>query len=593
MKKNFKLGILVIMCSLVFTNQSCTSLDDVNNRIDQVENDVNNLKAAIKLLQQAHDEGKMVKSVMPITTSTGDNGGWIITFSDNSTITVYNGFQDIEKSDGFVNFTMIDGQTFMFKTFTPRLTSLSFLASTNPNSLIDDVYGEIIGDSVVECWARYIMDSKVLIPHFTFDGDEITVGDDVLTSDTTPYDFKAPVKITVKSGDQTKDYNVYMHAFTGIPVLWIETEGRAAITSKEDYINAHFKLVEDVKTRAAGDVTEFDGKIKGRGNSTWGMAKKPYAIKFDEKQSFFGEPKDKSWVLLANYADKTSLRTSTAFYLGKISNLDYTPRYHYVDVMLNGRYNGTYQLGEKLKIGKNRVNVGDDGFLMEIDSRASSESDSRYFSIKHIEQVVNIKDPDVEYDDENYDYAKNYVSLADEALFSNDFKNQEEGWQKYMDMDSFVDWYLINEISKNNDAIFFSSCYMNLKRGEKLKMGPLWDFDIAFGNVDYNNNWEVNGFWIKNVSWYERLFQDPAFVAKVKERFNYFYNKQPEIMNEINQNAQYLRYSVIENNNKWGTFYNYTWPNYDIWGNYQNEVQSMKLWIQKRFEWLKEQFDAM
>ena len=64
-------------------------------------------------------------------------------------------------------------------------------------------------------------------------------------------------------------------------------------------------------------------------------------------------------------------------------------------------------------------------------------------------------------------------------------------------------------------------------------------------------------------------------------------------MNEINQNAQYLRYSVIENNNKWGTFYNYTWPNYDIWGNYQNEVQSMKLWIQKRFEWLKEQFDAM
>ncbi len=532
MKKNSILAIFAILCSIGITNLSCTNLDDVNEQLDKLKNKSDSLKAITDSLSA---EPEVV----------------------------------------------------------PRLTSLEFHASTNPNCLIDDVYGEIIGDSVVECWARYIMDSKVLIPHFTFDGDEVTVGDDVLTSDTTPYDFKAPVKITVKSSDLTKDYNVYMHAFTGIPVLWIETEGRAAITSKEDYINAHFKLVEDVKTRAAGDVTEFDGKIKGRGNSTWGMAKKPYAIKFDEKQSFFGEPKDKSWVLLANYADKTSLRTSTAFYLGKISNLDYTPRYHYVDVMLNGRYNGTYQLGEKLKIGKNRVNVGDDGFLMEIDSRASSESDSRYFSIKHIEQVVNIKDPDVEYDDENYDYAKNYVSLVDEALFSNDFKNQEEGWQKYMDMDSFVDWYLINEISKNNDAIFFSSCYMNLKRGEKLKMGPLWDFDIAFGNVDYNNNWEVNGFWIKNVSWYERLFQDPAFVAKVKERFNYFYNKQPEIMNEINQNAQYLRYSVIENNSKWGTFYNYTWPNYDIWGNYQNEVQSMKLWIQKRFEWLKEQFDAM
>ena len=124
-------------------------------------------------------------------------------------------------------------------------------------------------------------------------------------------------------------------------------------------------------------------------------------------------------------------------------------------------------------------------------------------------------------------------------------------------------------------------------------MGPLWDFDIALGNIDYNGNWETEGFWIKGVAWYNRLFQDPAFVAKVKERFNYFYNKQSDIMNEINLNAQYLRYSVIENNNKWGTFYNYTWPNYDIWGNYQSEVQSMKSWIQKRFEWLKEQFDAM
>ena len=160
-------------------------------------------------------------------------------------------------------------------------------------------------------------------------------------------------------------------------------------------------------------------------------------------------------------------------------------------------------------------------------------------------------------------------------------------------MDSFVDWYLINEITKNNDAIFWSSCYMNLRRGGKLKMGPIWDFDISLGNVNYNDNFIEEGFWIKNIQWYSRLFEDPAFVAKVKERFAYFYSHREDIMKNINENALYIKYSVQENENKWHTFYTYTWPNYDIWGSYMNEVQSMKTWLSKRFEWLKNEFEKM
>ena len=232
----------------------------------------------------------------------------------------------------------------IISTVTPTLLSMEFRASANPNILVNDIHGEIIGDSVVECWTRYIMDSKVLIPHFSFNGDEVTIGDQILKSDSTSYDFKSPVLLTVTAGKQKKNYKVYVHAFTGIPVLWIDTENRKDIISKDEYIKAHFKLVEDVRTRGPGDVKEFDGKIKGRGNSTWTMPKKPYAIKLDSAESFFDEPKDKSWVLLANYTDKTSIRNAIAFYMGRISNLDYTPRYHFVDVMLNGRYNGTYQL---------------------------------------------------------------------------------------------------------------------------------------------------------------------------------------------------------------------------------------------------------
>ena len=473
----------------------------------------------------------------------------------------------------------------------PKLLSISFLSKDNSMQLVEDVNGEIIGDSVVEFWVKNIMSDKLLVPHFEYTGELITINHTPAISDETVIDFKTPVKLTVSNQDETKEYTVYVHSFTGLPVLWIETEDRAEIVSKDEYLNAHLRIVEDVRTRSAGDVTEADVKIKGRGNSTWAMAKKPYALKFDEKISLLDEPKDKSWVLLANYADKTSLRNQTAFYMGSISNLDYTPRFHFVDLMLNGRYNGTYQLGEKIKISKDRVNVGDDGFLLEIDAKAGA--DEITFYTNHLNHPVNIKDPDVEVDDENYNFIKDYVITAEDALFSDYFKDSEEGWQKYMDMDSFVDWYLINEIAKNNDACFFSSCYMHLKRGDKLKMGPLWDFDIAFGNVDYNGNYTSDGFWIKDVTWYSRLFEDPAFVAKVKERFDYFYSRKDDIVSEINANAQYLRCSAQENNNKWHTLYTYTWPNYDIWGSYQNEVQSMKEWLHARFEWLKAEFDKM
>ena len=566
---------------------SCTSLDDVEKRLDNLEQDV-------LVLQQAYESGKIITKVKPVTTG---SGGWEITFSDDTQITLVNGLLDgVEESGGFVTFTLTDGTSFKFKmeseTVEPRLLSMMISASDNAYLLVNNARCEVIGDSVVECWVDHLMNSKNLIARFEYEGDKVSIDDVSVISGETVIDYKQPVKMLVHSGDKTKGYTVYVHAFTGLPVLWIETEGHQDITSKDYYLRAHARLVEDVRTRSAGDVIEDSLGIKGRGNSTWGMPKKPYRLKLDNKQALLGEPKDKSSVLLNNYADKSMLRTQIAFYMGRISNLDYTPSSHFVELMLNGRYNGTYLLCDKLKIDKNRVNVGDDGFLLEVDAKAASEDVT--FRVNHIGQPLNIKEPDdITVNDEKYNYIKDYLTQVDAVLFSDNFTDADEGWRKYIDMDSFVDWYLINEIAKNNDAVFYTSCYMNLARGGKLKMGPLWDFDIAFGNVNYNNNFDATGFWIKGVSWISRMFQDPVFVSRVKERFNYFYSKQEDIMREINENAEYLRYAAQENEGKWHTFYTYTWPNYDIWGNYNNEVQQMKEWINARFEWLKGEIDKM
>lgn len=378
---------------------------------------------------------------------------------------------------------------------------------------------------------------------------------------------------------------------SGLPVTIINTPNNQDITSKEEYIEN--TLISILQTDIIDEFCEITN-VKGRGNSTWAAPKKPYAIKFNKKKSLLSLPEDKSWVLLANYYDPTLLRNDLALFLGdEMSLLDWTPHFQHVDIVLNGEYKGIYQVGEKYKISKNRVNVGEDGFLMEIDVRAPSEDDARYFIVDHLTYPVNIKEPDVEFDDSDYTYAKDFVIAADAALFSDDFTNPETGWQKYLDLDSFVEWYLINEISKNADAVRLqSSCHMNLKRGGKIKMGPLWDFDMAFGGYrgsEETTLWanDPEGFKLKDTQWFSRLFEDPVFVARVKERFNdcYYANKH-RMFEHIDQTASILINKVVEDNKLWGTI---TWKastNSQVKEVYQEKVDAMKNWLNTRLEWL-------
>lgn len=489
---------------------------------------------------------------------------------------------------------VIDVPTDTVESVVPSLSSVVFRYDDNPYQLNDDVICDIIDDSLVICRIPNVVENKQLIPDIKFVGEK-TLIDNVEYSRGNTFDFQRPVKLTVLTDKESKEYTMYVHSFTGLPVMWIETEGRQDITSKDEYLNASFRLEEGVVTRSPGDIISESVMIKGRGNSSWELFdKKPYRLKFDKKVSLLGEPKDKSWVLIANFNDKTMLRNQISFFVGKLSKLDWTPRAHFVELMLNGKYNGTYLLCEKIKVSKDRVNIGDDGFLMEQDAYAVGESDSRYFSVGHLTHEVNIREPHVEYDDDNFNYAKNFMEEADNALFSDHFTDEETGWRKYFDIDSFVDWYLVNEIVKNADATGWSSVFFQLKRGEKLKMGPIWDFDQSFGNCDYSDATRVPELlYVRWHTWYTQLFKDPFFVKCVKERFPFFYGQKEAIFKEIDANAQYLKYAVAENENRWHTLYTYDWRNAYIWGNYDNEVQFMKQWLNTRLEWLKREYDKM
>ena len=373
---------------------------------------------------------------------------------------------------------------------------------------------------------------------------------------------------------------------TGLPVTIINTPNNQEITSKEEYVEN--SLMTILQTDISDEFCEL-ANMKGRGNSTWIAPKKPYAIKFNKKKSLLSLSEDKSWVLLANYYDATLLRNDLAFYMGReMTSLDWTPHYEHVDLMLNGEYKGIYQLGEKVKVSKGRVNVGDDGFLLEVDAKAAT--DEVTFQVTHMPQPVNIKEPEIEVGSEDYNFIVNFMAQADAALFSNDFLG-EEGYKKYIDMDSFVEWYLINEISKNNDAIFYTSCYMNLKRGGKLKMGPLWDFDVAFGGYWDNERGRTisnvtENFYIKNVAWFHRMFQDPAFVARVKERFNEIYAQRQKIFDHIDDNAAKLINKIYEDNRLWGQICDPSSSDSEVKVAYQAKVDALKAWISARLEWL-------
>lgn len=138
---------------------------------------------------------------------------------------------------------------------------------------------------------------------------------------------------------------------------------------------------------------------------------------------------------------------------------------------------------------------------------------------------------------------------------------------------------------------------MSLSRDGKLKMGPIWDFDLAFSNSLWGGAaMNPYSFYLDKVSWFSRLLQDPVFKAKVKERFNYFYNRREDIYKFINDKALYLKHAAQENENRWNTLYinlvDVAPPTINIWGNYYNEVQCVKDWLHTRFEWLNNEINS-
>ena len=349
--------------------------------------------------------------------------------------------------------------------------------------------------------------------------------------------------------------------------------------------------------------------VRGRGNSSWAYSpKKSYKVKFDVKQSPLGMKSNKQWALMANYLDSTMIRNPLAFWMAReIGKFDFVPEDKFVCVSLNGDNLGMYDLTETIRLGGHRVDVGDDGYLVELDGRLAyePEDDQVIFYTEHQTSPFNVKDVlrggehiDIVEGDEDYVYIRDRILEAEAALYGENWLDPIEGYRKYLDAQSFVEWYTINEIAMNTESDTWSSCYMHLPRseGSRLKMGPIWDFDYSFGNRGFGKDsgytpkeleekyFNINHLLPRHYGWYPRLFEDPDFVQEVVDCMNRYYDRREEILDFLDDTVATTRKAMTATELRWGQLTGGSTDEKVIGEAFDREMAKLRAWLSTRLD---------
>ena len=419
---------------------------------------------------------------------------------------------------------------------------------------------------------------------------------------------------------------------SNLPIVIINTDGQTILD--EPSIPATMKViyngvgninnVTDVPNNYDGNIT-----IEYRGAFSQSLPQKPFkietkdALNTDLNVSILGMPEEHDWVLIANYNDKSFIRNTLAYKL--FSEMGhYAARSKFCEVVLNGVYQGVYLFMEKIKRDSNRVDIAKllpsensgldltGGYIIKSDYWNDENSwILNYHPLDHPDFDVRLVYEYPKYDEisiQQKNYIQDYVNDLETSLYSSNYSDQSNGYSKYIDTDSFIDYFIINELSRNNDG-FKKSCYFNkdkdgLNAIAKLKAGPVWDFDFAwknlwgcsiFENTD-GSGWahDVNNCFTDNYStgWYYRLLQDDNFKNKLRCRWDYlrttilsdFY-----INSYIDNTASYLHEAQGRHFEKWNILGNNNTGASEVDSDpttYEGQIQKLKDWIELRMTWL-------
>jgi CotH kinase protein len=393
---------------------------------------------------------------------------------------------------------------------------------------------------------------------------------------------------------------VLQAATAKLPMLSITTSTGNDIVSKTIYVAGTVTL-----TDSAGSVlTQAPMDIRGRGNTTWDFPKKPYRLRLAAAAPLLGMPANRHWVLLANFSDKTMLRNDLAFAFGRMLGMAWVPRSRFVDVQVNGRYDGVYQLTEHVRLGADRINipelrVGDTsataitgGYLLEVDERRGEDF---CFNSTMTRMVFCAANPETlllpEWSRQRA-YIQNYIARTDSAIFSSRFTDPDVGYAAFLDVESVVNYYVLQEAIKNVDGGLRFGPYMYKQRGGKLFFGPIWDFDLAMGNVNYDGADRIDGWRARQSQWFTRLFDDPAFETRVRDRWKALKaaGTIDSLQRLVYSRASYLSVVQVRNFERWPILGTYVWPNRVVTGSYDGETIALNVWLQGRLQWVQNEW---
>ena len=381
------------------------------------------------------------------------------------------------------------------------------------------------------------------------------------------------------------------YPYAGIPRLVIETENFRQILDRETEIPAKLQIWgEKTPESEIMDLT-----IRGRGNTSWGMPKKSYKIEFIKKQSMLGMPHDRDWALISNYADKTLMKNFLAYHLSASLNANYTPRCSFVELFLNNKYLGVYLLTETVKISNERVNIpkNDDSFLVEFDKKIRDNEQkltSNILSTDSIGKIFRVHSPKNAsqqalhtIETHIYDFEMYLKGLQD---------NNNHNIENWIDLNEYIKFYWVQEFSKNPDACFYTSVYFTWQKNSTIKMGPVWDFDIAFGGHNDTNIIDPKGWFIKKCYWNRFVYKD-SIATNTRLKFwtsnRLLFAHTPNIIDSVYETLKFAgknnfkRWNILES-----TAYTFHQKSFT---SYSDAVQDLKNWVIQRLEWIQSDND--
>ena len=385
---------------------------------------------------------------------------------------------------------------------------------------------------------------------------------------------------------------------------------------------------DDIKNRITDPFTDYHGKIniEYRGASSLKFDKKSYSLETQDENgenlnvALMGMPEENDWVLYAPYSDKSLLRNVLTYHLARKMG-QYASRTQFCELILNAEYRGIYVFMEKIKCDKNRIDIsklrkkevaGDDvtgGYIIKIDEDNGPERgwESKVFPLYQNYQPIFFQYHYPEYDEimpEQQAYIQNFVQEFETVLVDSHFSNPETGYTNYVNLQSFIDHFIINEFAKNIDA-FRRSVYLYKDKNSvdgRLVAGPVWDFNLAYGNFEGEESdaYSPEG-WMFNqggnrMFWWVRMMQDELFKIHLRLRWQELRRdilKIASLFQYIDEMRELVQEAQERNFTRWPILGQKVWPNHFVGDTYQEEVDYLKQWIYERISWMDKNMAAI